>query len=65
MAEEHFVTCLCGEELYVQPDDGEWFVQHGLNPEHRSPNFKGGSLLAACDWVDAVCLSQRDEASDD
>jgi hypothetical protein len=53
----HTVTCLCGGLLHVFPSDPEslsWHLQHGDSPEHRSPDYQGNNLIAACDWVDAV-----------
>ena len=55
----HDVSCLCGVTLHVRPEGDGWFVQHGPNPEHRSPRFAGGSLIKVCDWIDAVCLHDR------
>ncbi len=60
-SQQHFAVCLCGKTLAIMPvvDRREWFVQHGENPEHRSPNYSGGNLLAVCDWIDSVCLAER------
>jgi hypothetical protein len=63
-AEEHTLTCLCGETLFTKPEGNGWFVQHGVNPEHRSPNYDGGSLIAVCDWIDSVCLLEREALGD-
>lgn len=53
------VRCLCGDTLHTFPAGGEcWYVQHGPNPEHRSPTYEDGGLLAVCDWVDSVCLRE-------
>lgn len=55
---QHGVVCLCGAKVYVH-GGSSWFLQHGENPEHRSPDYDGGDLIAACDWIDAVCLESR------
>ena len=61
----HYATCLCGKTLSILPvGNGEWFVQHGPNPEHRSPVYSDGNLLAVCDWIDSVCLSERVDAEE-
>lgn len=60
---EQFAVCLCGETLTIR-GGSTWFLQHGPNPEHRSPDYEGDNLLAACDWVDAVCLNVREAQGD-
>lgn len=55
---QQFAVCLCGETITIN-GGASWYLQHGPNPEHRSPDYKGGNLLAACDWIDAVCLEAR------
>ena len=57
--------CLCHKPLSIIPaGKDEWYVQHGENPEHRSPNYTGESLLAVCDWIDSVCLNDRVDAEE-
>lgn len=55
---EQFAVCLCGETITIHGGTS-WHLQHGPNPEHRSPDYEGGNLLDACDWIDAVCLEVR------
>lgn len=55
---QQFMVCLCGATVTIN-GGATWFLQHGPNPEHRSPDYDGGSLIAACDWIDAVCLDRR------
>lgn len=55
---EQFAACLCGETLTIR-GGATWHLQHGPNPEHRSPDYEGDRLIEACDWVDSVCLETR------
>jgi hypothetical protein len=52
----HEVPCFgaCAATLSIAVSAEGWSVQHGANPEHRSPVYQGDNLIAVCDWIDAV-----------
>lgn len=38
------ITCECRETLHMRPlGEGKYAMQHGPNPEHRSPEYSGSS----------------------
>jgi hypothetical protein len=52
------LMCLCKEFVMVvrASEPFTWALQHGDNPEHRSPWYDTGDLMRAQEWLESIHL---------